>query len=335
MRILIGKTTFFTMTANISTPSEDELLRLLPFYIEHKLLLQKLGKENPWKMKRTDPTWQAVCRYYSLCVKSGPVDMNKKDVLAFRQWLASGDSFVSSGDCFVDITYPTIWDVNQIMILRNPRNTFINFVGDASGWSNRSKAPGAELPLTGFMTHMKTKPSGVLTLSKFSGTDGFSLLMLDDGLFKTAYDWEDNPAVIVRKPISVEPDPPPVKIFVNHPTLDADDVRREIWRRWVNGWECAQPPAIMTEDGNRFSGTDYITAIMSDRLKQFDQVKPMLNGVLKWKQGQESVVKVIVAFIQRRLNADPKGTTSQLKELPQEQRSLLGKTSPHLQAALL
>jgi hypothetical protein len=174
VRRLIGKKTFFTMTANNFTPDEAKLLRLLPFYIEHQLILQKLGKAKPWERQRTDPTWQALCRYYSLCVKCEPAGAEEEDVVAFRQWLASGN---------VPADYPTLWDVNDITLLRDPRSTAINFGLDALGWSNRSKAPEDELPLTGFTAHMKTKPSGVLTLSMISDNLDCPLVMLDDGLF--------------------------------------------------------------------------------------------------------------------------------------------------------
>jgi hypothetical protein len=127
---------------------------------------------------------------------------------------------------------------------------------------------------------------------------------------------------------NTDPKPACIKILVNHPTLDADDVRREIWRRWETGWEYAEPPEIETKDGQRFSGTDYIAAIMSNHLNHFDQVEPMLTGVLGWKHGQESVVKVIAGFIQRRFDADPNGTTSQLDKLPKDHRNLLSSICP-------
>ena len=239
------------MTANTLTPSEDKLLRLLPFYIEHKLLQQKLGKAKPWEPKRTNPTWQALCRHYSLCVKFEPAGANEEDVEAFRHWLASGTA---------PADYPTSWDVDDMKQLLDPQSVVLNFALDAAGWSKKPKAPEAELPLTGFTAHMKTKPSGLLTISMISGINDCPLVMLDDGLFKSA-DYIDMD-IMAGETILVESNPAPIKILFNHPTLDANDVRQEIWRRWETGWECAEPPDIKTEDGKRFSGTDYITAIM-------------------------------------------------------------------------
>lgn len=308
------------------TPTETTLLRLLPFYIEHQLLDQKLRKAKPWERNPTDPTWQALCRYYSLCVKLEPAGANEEDVKAFRQWLESGNA---------EADYPTCWDANDVMQLRDPQAVSLNFAGPADGYANVSKAPGARLPLTGFEAHKKSKPSGVLTLSKIEEFDDYPLVILDDALFKSAdYIYGKLKFPAEEKESTVNSVPAPQKILVGHTTLDADDVRREIWRRWETGSECAEPPEIEAEDGKRFPGPDYISTIMAEHLHDFSQVRPMLTAILQWQHDQDQVVKAMAAVIRRWIERDSVGMTSKCSKLPQDQRELLAFTGGFVQILL-
>ena len=50
-------------------PEEAARFRRLPFYLEHKLLLQKFDGESEWEFEVTDPTWQAICWYYCFALR--------------------------------------------------------------------------------------------------------------------------------------------------------------------------------------------------------------------------------------------------------------------------
>jgi len=306
-------------------PEEAARFRRLPFYLEHKLLLQKFDGESEWEFEVTDPTWQAICWYYCFALRLALAGKTEPALDVVLKALESGTALNHFE------AYPHDWDPDGILNLRDPADVAMDLMGHAYelSWSLPTSISSSPIGLDGYEAHMKqSKRGGFLHFSKETLCDVYNVVIMDDGVFRSAeaiypefkltfMDDKGNPTPgpneggTVAKPI-----------LLGHPTLDTPEVRREIWRRWWLAWDLSEPTDMRTEDGQTFGGVKVIAALLSDNLKSFDDVDPILTAVSTWRE-RAAVIEGVGRFIEQKSGLDLRKTDAMLQGLSQTAKAQL------------
>jgi len=106
-------------------PEEAARFRRLPFYLEHKLLLQKFDGESEWEFEVTDPTWQAICWYYCFALRLALAGKTEPALDVVLKALESGTALNHFE------AYPHDWDPDGILNLRDPADVAMDLMGHA------------------------------------------------------------------------------------------------------------------------------------------------------------------------------------------------------------
>jgi hypothetical protein len=306
------------------TPEEAHQFHQLQFYIENQLLLQKLEGRTQWAFNHRDTIWQALCHHSRLALKSE--DTGDEPALAseVRHMISAGAAMPGES------IYPLQWDCIQLYAMRHPEVLAYALLEQHKSHIDLSRRliEHSPIPLTGFEQHMKeTKYGHQLILTKHPINDGVDLLVFDDGQFKTAVELCEHPDfnfLFATEPTATAKQA--VSVPLNHPTLDLPEVREEIWRRCCHRWndrlKMADPPKIRTEDNLCFDGSTVLAASAPELLKEFEQVKLLLDATLAWqspKLVQEAVFDVLRKWVDaRRTNGFSKGMGAAWEILPND-----------------
>jgi hypothetical protein len=144
--------------------------------------------------------------------------------------------------------------------------------------------------------------------------------MLDDGVSQSGYYDDHEDCTIMGEDIFADSRTP---TLMNHPTLDTNGVRREIWRRWQFAWRWKQPLDILTEDEKRFNGSEYMAVLVEQFLSDWGEAVEILTAVLAWHHGRDRIVAAVAEVIKLREASDPTGTQNKLEKLPAPVKLLL------------